>query len=145
MNSLLIGTSEHHGVDKVWVKVALLGNNLYFVELYIKPDSSIEIYQENIDVLRDLITILDAKDILLVSADFDLPNLVWLFDDPEKENESLDTCHELGLVQINKHVEQNGRILDLVLTTDADLLSCTLSDSHLAKCEYHHSSFNIPT
>ncbi|XP_055309892.1 uncharacterized protein LOC129573426 [Sitodiplosis mosellana] len=56
----------------------------------------------------------------------------------KKELIVLDTCHELGLVQINKHSNRNSSTLDLVWTNCVDLITCHKSDYHLLKREVHH-------
>lgn len=156
IKSQLIGTGEHYGAEQVWVRVFQPERNIILVQLYIRPDSPLDVYKANLDALRELISKVDPKDVILVSGDFNLPKLLWLSDDPdfpnatfpingcsEREIEVLDTLHELGLFQINKHLNKNNKMLDLVWTSDTDIFNCTLSDSHLVKEEVHHPALNI--
>ncbi|XP_055307226.1 uncharacterized protein LOC129571458 [Sitodiplosis mosellana] len=96
------------------------------------------------------------EDILIVSGDFNLSRLDWYTDDAEdadiaipisasseKEMVVLDTCHDLGLMQINKNGNLNGAMLDLVWTNSTDFVNCSKNDYHLLNQESHHKSYEI--
>ncbi|XP_055308734.1 uncharacterized protein LOC129572725 [Sitodiplosis mosellana] len=101
--------------------------------------------------IREVTAKMDSEDVIILSGDFNLLKLCWFTDDNEdpeiaiplnatgkKELIVLDTCHELGLVQINKHSNRNSSTLDLVWTNCVDLITCHKSDYHLLKREVHH-------
>lgn len=96
------------------------------IELYIRPDSTLEVFEANINAITSIITKLDPEDTIILSGDFNLPNLIWLTNDDENPNVAiplnatsqkelflLDSCHGLGLSQINKNPNGNGNLLDL--------------------------------
>lgn len=156
IESHLIGTGAPFGAEQVWVKMKLNDRNIFLVEIYIRPDSPASVYEANMQALRNLSSKLNNEDILILSGDFNLPRLSWFTEnnnDPEiaipinaswkKELIILDTCHELGLLQINTHTNDNGNMLDLTWTNYADLVSCDLSEFHLLKHESHHPAFQI--
>ena len=126
------------------------------VEIYIRPQSTIEVYEAHMKALRDITEMMSSEDILVLSGDFNLPKLSWFtdeMDDPEiaipinasgkRELTILDTCHELGLHQINKICNDNHTMLDLIWTNCVELVSCLSSEYHLLKHETHHPAFEI--
>lgn len=156
INAQLIGTGEHHGAEQVWVKIKLQNRDIILVEIYIRPDSPITVYENNMQALREIAMKLKPEDILLVSGDFNLSRLNWISDDTEdpeiaipinaswkKETVVVDTCHELGLFQINKHSNSHNRMLDLIWTNDTETITCDISDYHFLKRELHHPSFEL--
>ncbi|XP_055306710.1 uncharacterized protein LOC129571002, partial [Sitodiplosis mosellana] len=72
-----IGTAEHLGAEQVWAKVKYNGRNLILIQLYIRPDSPFEVYKANMNALREVASKANQNDVLLVSGDFNLRNLIW--------------------------------------------------------------------
>lgn len=60
-----------------------------------------------------------------------------------KELVVIDTCHELGLFQINENYNDNNRLLDLIWTNDVDMLSCNMCNNPLLGLESHHPALEI--
>ncbi|XP_031637720.1 uncharacterized protein LOC116350127 [Contarinia nasturtii] len=152
----MIGTGELFGAEQVWVKINSNKKCIILVEVYIRPDSPYEVYVDNMNAIREIATSLKPDDVLLISGNFNLPNLVWFVDetiDPDiaiainptsrKEIVVLDTCYEMGLYQINKQYNQNGHMLDLIWTNEIDVFSCNASEDHFMNIESHHPSFEI--
>jgi len=156
MKSQLIGTGAIFGAEQIWVKISSKFRDIILIEIYIRPDSPLEVYEANMRALREAVAMMNQTDVLILSGDFNLPKLSWFtddIDDPEiaipinaagkKEINVLDTCHELGLLQINKYSNMNNRMLDLVWTNYLDMVSCCVSKNHLLKHESHHPAFEI--
>lgn len=51
MNSYLIEFGEHFSAEQVWIKITQQDRYLFLAELYIGPDSLVEVYQANMDAL----------------------------------------------------------------------------------------------
>lgn len=156
IKSQLLGTGEHHGAEQIWVKIQSENKNIFLVEIYIRPDSPLEVYEANMNALREVSAKMKPEDILIASGDFNLPQLDWITDDvdnPEtviainashdKEFVILDTCHELGLFQIIKHSNLNNKMLDLIWTNCTETITCEVTDHHLLKHESHHPAFEL--
>ena len=156
INSQLIGTGASYGAEQVSVKIKLKNRNIFLVELYIRPNSPVEVYDANINALRYVTSKMNKEDILILSGDFNLPKLSWFTDDEDdceiaipinasdkKELAILDACHELGLNQINKQANMNNHMLDLIWTNFTDSVTCEVSSYHLLNHETHHPAFTI--
>ncbi|XP_055309013.1 uncharacterized protein LOC129572922 [Sitodiplosis mosellana] len=156
IKSQLVGTGASFGAEQIWAKIILNNRNIFLVEAYLRPDSPVEVYEANMGALREITAKMQTEDVLILSGDFNLPNLSWFTDDnddPEiaipinasgkKELIILDTCHELGLHQINKHSNDNGNMLDLIWTNCVDIVSCQPAEHHLLNHESHHISYSI--
>ncbi|XP_055307195.1 uncharacterized protein LOC129571418 [Sitodiplosis mosellana] len=166
-NPQCIGTAEHLGAEQVWAKVKCNGRNLILAQVYIRPDSPLEVYKAHMNALREVASKAKQNDILLVSGDFNLRNLIWYTcnandaHDPdikfepnpeiavavnavsEKEKIIIDTCHELGLFQICTHHNENKRMLDLLWTNEPNMFTCNMSKSNIAKNETHHQALEV--
>jgi len=154
--SYCIGTGEKYGAEQVWVKVKCQSQTIILVELYIRPDSPFEVYNAHMNALNEVASLMETGDILILSGDFNLPQLTWFVDEVEdpniaiainagrnKEQIVIDTCHNLGLYQINKIYNDNDRMLDLIWTNDPDFFTCCISESPLLRHEIHHPALEI--
>ena len=154
--SQIVGTGTSYGAEMVCAKINSKNRSIYLIEIYIRPHSTIEVYEAHMKALRDITEMMSSEDILILSGDFNLPKLSWFtdeMDDPEiaipinasgkRELTILDTCHELGLLQINKICNDNSTMLDLIWTNCVEMISCHSSEYHLLKHETHHPAFEI--
>jgi hypothetical protein len=153
--SQCIGSAEHLGAEQIWVRIKYNEKNLILAQLYIRPDSPLDVYVAHMNALRELLSILEPCDILLLSGDFNLPNLIWYTDDIDPnislpinassriETTVIDTCYELGLQQICNSNNERHRRLDLVWTNDSNMFSCNTCDNHLLYLEIHHRPLEI--
>lgn len=55
----------------------------------------------------------------------------------------MESCNELGLIQINNLLNDNDRILDLCWTNETDICECRQSSDNFLKNETHHKSLEI--
>ena len=100
------------------------------------------------NALRDFVSKMEPNDTVLVSGDFNLPNLIWYTNDVDdlddsnmvmplntvmplnvnsrSEKEIIDTCHELGLLQICNYYNDENHMLDLLWTNDPNLFTCNI-------------------
>lgn len=55
----------------------------------------------------------------------------------------MDSCHGLGLSQINKYPNGDGNILDLIWSSDPDLMFRKVSEDNFLKAGIHHIPLEI--
>lgn len=156
LNGQVIFDGDFYGAEIICVGININYRKYFLVELYIRPNSPIKIFENIVTAIDFLITKSVQKDSIIVSGDFNLSDLLWISDDIDNPNISypinacsrvelfiLDSFHGFGLSQINGTSNNNGKMLDLIWTNDPDLLYCLNSDSFLVKSEVHHKSIKI--
>lgn len=55
----------------------------------------------------------------------------------------IETCHDIGLMQINNVLNDNDRILDLFWTNEPDICFSRICDNNILSNETHHKALNI--
>lgn len=93
LNAQMIGTGADMGAEQVYVKINCNGKNLILVQIYIRPDSPLEVYKANMNTLRDVVSKVNANDVLLVSGDFNLSNLNWFTQDDLRSHDQNNTLN----------------------------------------------------
>ena len=70
LKSKCIGNGEIYGAEQIWVKVKLKHKSLIFIQLYIRPDSLYEVYDANMNALKEVVSNQNPEDIIILSGDF---------------------------------------------------------------------------
>lgn len=153
LNSELILHGEKDGCEQIWIKISYNNCNIFIGSLYIPPQSSISLYAAHLNLINQIFSRNDSKDSsIILFGDFNLPNLKWEIADEslnyytpinmssEQETLIVDEFHELGLNQMNFHLNNNSRLLDLIWTNDPDQCTCKLCPDELLKNEIHHKA-----
>jgi Endonuclease-reverse transcriptase len=156
LNGQLIFDGDLYGAEIICVCININYRKFYLVELYIRPDSPFKVFENIVNAMNFLLSKSIHKDSIIVSGDFNLPDLLWISNDIDnpnifypinacsrKELLILDSFHEFGLSQVNGFSNDNDKMLDLIWTNDPDLLYCLNSDIFLVKSEIHHKSIEI--
>lgn len=153
--SELISTGESEGCEHLWVKISNGTQNIIIGSLYIPPASKPERYLNNMNYAKKIIDKTNNDTTVILLGDFNLPNLKWIETDEhsntliptnitsEEENIIINSCHDLGLNQINHHHNDNGRLLDLLWTNDPEQCSCNICHNHLLENEVHHKALTL--
>ena len=136
-------------LEQTVVCIKLPDRSLYIVGIYLPPNSDTLLYRKHSDAVQRVIDSSSDKDTIILLGDYNLPFLLWSFDDDingylpsnassEQEvalTESISAC---GLVQINSVVNRNNRILDLVFTSSADTIEISQPTLPLLPTDDHH-------
>lgn len=153
--SELISTGENEGCEHLWVKISSEKRNLIIGCVYIPPNSNSTKYIMNMNYAKESIIKTNSDSTVILLGDFNLPNLNWERTDEfsntyipmntssEAEEITIDSCHEMGLNQINYHRNDNGRLLDLLWTNDPDQCTCNICPNHLLENETHHKAITV--
>jgi len=154
-SSELISTGENVGCEHLWIKISNNTQNIIIGSLYIPPASKPERYLRNMNYAKSIIEKANSDTTVILLGDFNLTNLNWIKTDElsntfiptnitsDEENITMDSCHDLGLNQINYHRNDNNRLLDLIWTNDPDNCSCIICPNHLLKNEIHHKALTL--
>ena len=140
--------------EVVFVKVTL-DINLFFCCLYIPPSSEANFYERLTSVFEIFLNQvqLQFEDIIVICGDFNSPTVEWVNDCdnisillPFYANASCP--HSLfnmllsnGLNQLNFVKNFQNRLLDLLFTSSADLISISESSSSLVPIDAYHKPF----
>ena len=148
--------SLHHNsgdVDQIAVKITILNFSLTLVNSYIPPNSEESLYQKHIVNIQMIADMLLDDDFLLVTGDFNLPNILWNWCDEDQQlyPSQLTTSVEqlvifsllsLNLSQVNSHSNHLNRILDLIFTSN-EYSSNIFRTEPLLYCDMHHNAMEI--
>ena len=118
--------------EAVWMKVHVIGNKpLYIGSIYRAPNCAVE----PLECLDQTLSRLTAKSLpdIVLTGDFNLPDLVWDEEDgyslkpspaygTEVNTKLLDIINDHSMFQHVKQPTRKGNILDLVLTTNPNLI-----------------------
>lgn len=162
LDSQLIESCEENGCEQVWVKITNSVTNLIIASVYIPPSQPISVYEAHLSCIKRIVSTIDLdtqvktkiKQQVKIYGDFNLPDLIWQMDDDSDsfipinisrpiEREVLDTCHEIGLLQINDVHNQNSRLLDLAWTNFPDKFNVSISRMNILHDEIHHKAIVI--
>ena len=167
LKSEIILHGEENGCEQLWVKLTMRERNVYLGALYVSPGSNASLYEINMNMTRQLHSLVDTNDTIIFCGDFNLPQLQWERSQSTNDNIAdispilnqnslhpvnvvgvidenvIDTCQDIGLSQINGHLNDNNRILDLIWSNDPDDSSCNICVNHLLRNESHHKALTI--
>lgn len=153
--SQLFLNGEPHGCEQIWVKITHDQRKIYYGTLYIPPNSPSSVYTAHMNLLYKVAASIEPDATVFLCGDFNLPNLNWETADEDtntfiptnlnsdEESIVVESCHELGLSQLNYHRNDNDRILDLFWSNDSDPCTCTVCDNHLLHNEQHHKAITV--
>lgn len=139
-----IVTPSSNNIESVYVKISLQTLTILFVNVYIPPSSSVNIYEDFIAATEDVIQ-KDDFSMIYISGDFNLPNIYWENDEfgsrPVGVMTDVVECVSnfsafLNFYQINNIPNANGGFLDLIFTRNITNVECV--DVPLLKCDKYH-------
>ncbi|XP_062538333.1 uncharacterized protein LOC134206619 [Armigeres subalbatus] len=136
-------------LEQATVRIILPQFSLYVSCIYIRPNSCPDIYTKHADSISQILNRADPCDVIVCLGDYNLPNLVWYFDDEingylpinastEQELALPESLLSSGLHQINDLMNANGKLLDLVFVSDPCIIDLFESPSALLKIDPHH-------
>lgn len=154
-DSELIDFPDSSSIEALAVRVCVNGKKLIIYCAYIPPCSNVEIYAKHLSACESLSEFAGLNDILVVTGDFNLPQIGWSIDDEnvpclipcnvtsEVETLFTDTLAGLNLSQINGIFNNRGRLLDLIYTTESDEFLVNRSTNLLKHENIHHPAIEI--
>jgi hypothetical protein len=129
--------------------------NFYLYCGYMPPDSSIDTYYAHLRAIETLCKLARFNDIVLVAADFNLPNLNWVSSDissntllpmnvrSEVETIVTDGLAGVGLNQLNDIANSRNKLLDLIYCSCADDINICRSPFPLKHENIHHNALEV--
>ena len=150
-HSEFVSNELFEDIEFVCVKIGLPGNNRLFISCsYIPPNSNMDVYNKHSTAIHEISQLLDSSDYLVVLGDFNLPNINWIIDDNSwrcspstSTNNFLDELFGLSLSQINKIMNNNNRLLDLVFVNDNTFSSVARALPLTLPEDLHHPSLDL--
>lgn len=137
-------------LDQICVRVKFSSNkSLIFIVSYIPPGSNLEMYEKHLDNLIFITNIVNDCDEIILLGDFNLPNISWLHHNnsllPHNLKSNIDiyvvsTLLSYGFIQRNAILNDNSRILDLILATNELRVSCHECLSPILNNSFHHKA-----
>lgn len=97
----------------------------------------------------------DKNTTIILYGDFNLPSLNWTQSDifentfipinmsNQCEEITIETCHDIGLYQMNNVINDNNRILDLFWTNEPDICVCQICKNNILYNEVHHKAIKV--
>lgn len=113
-------------LDQLFVVIPAANGILYLCVSYVPPTSPPDLYAAHVNNILSLHENMVANARVFILGDFNLPNIVWSnFNDfllPSNINKDyeinlIDSCFDMGLVQINNIYNGLNRILDLLFVS----------------------------
>lgn len=129
----IILKADDQGCEQIWVQIKNRQKKVFLGIMYIPPSSNTITYERHMTVLKQINQMADSNTMIILSGDFNLPQLTWAQSDlientyfpinisSTVEDITMETCNEIGLMQINGCVNDNERILDLFWTNEPDI------------------------
>lgn len=140
----------------VFVKLICFNVTVFLVVSYVPSDSDSSVYY---NLSQTLSTFFDScsmspLDLIICVGDFNLPHVSWMFDTdcpstllPVNLNVTsscfVDSMFNSGLHQLNYVQNFMGRILDLVFSSDSNLVTVTKCKLPLSKVDKFHDPLDI--
>lgn len=149
-------TTYAFDAQQTFIKIALRDKNVYIGAVYIRPQSNINCYEENFNIINDVLASTNENDDIFIVGDFNLHGLEWvesdlnqnIFDAGNITNEiqcaTIDFFAEKGLHQLCPLKNHAGNVLDLVFTNVVD--NCNLGEVNPilpSKTHLAHKTFCI--
>jgi len=107
-------------IEFVGVKVSLKSFSIYVTCSYIPPGSDLTIYEQDLSVIKTVLSHLSERDLLIILGDFNLPDISWspstdsLVSTPLSVHDFVDGLLELSLQQVSFIRNTLNRQLDLI-------------------------------
>lgn len=152
-NSDLIITGEPYGCEQLWCIIKNKEKKIFLGVLYIPPNSTEIIYEKHMSLAKNVCEKADNQTTIVLYGDFNLPLLQWTQSEIIEstyfpvnityEENTIDSCNDNGLFQINSVLNDNNRILDLVWTNEPNFCVCQICDDNILHNEKHHKALEI--
>lgn len=128
--------------------------SLFICTVYLNPRSELGLYEQHSKCIEELSSMLTDSDEVLIIGDYNLPGVVWSFDDDlgchipssplidadhiTREKLIVDTIGNAGFCQLNNIPNCNGRFLDLAFVGDVKLWSVSGAISPILNVDTYH-------
>jgi len=139
-------------VEHLFVLIKIDTSYILVSNVYFPPRSDVDNYVIHFDIFSKLLSSLPYVKNIIMIGDYNLPNLHWL---PSSigfspslsnlsltESEFLSKLSYLNIFQFNNILNNNGSILDLILSDVIDV-SVNKSDYPLVPCDSYHPGLLI--
>lgn len=169
IKSEMVIHGDEHGCEQLWVELSFDNREIYLGALYVSPNSNASLYDTNMNLTQKVCNSVSAQDSIFLCGDFNLTHLQWKKVDTSNFTENFNislmvlsenqvhplnvtseigdnvvsTCQDIGLFQINYHLNYNGRILDLIWSNDPDFFTCNVCINHLLRNEIYHKALTF--
>ncbi|XP_055590807.1 uncharacterized protein LOC129742888 [Uranotaenia lowii] len=145
--SVAIPGCDH--LEQVVVRIKDRCRNVYFCCAYFRPNSETAMYASHMSALEFLTNMISSNDIIVLAGDYNLPNLLWTFDEDadgflpvnastEQELAVIESTIACGLSQMCSLANANGRILDLLFVNRPDLADILHPPNAILNTDRHH-------
>ncbi|XP_062714186.1 uncharacterized protein LOC134290967 [Aedes albopictus] len=149
LNCKAVRLVDCESLEQTAVEIMLSYHSIFVCSVYIRPVSHPDKYTKHAESVQQLLDMAAPCDTIIVIGDYNLPDLVWDFDkdvngflpinaSTDQELAVVESLLSKGLKQINDLVNVNGKLLDLVLVSDADSMILFESPSAMLKVDPHH-------
>lgn len=144
---------HYNFVEQLCIKLTFLNNTcIYIVISYIPPNSSFETYKHHLDNIQKIIDNLDINQYIFVLGDFNLNNLMWIFEEerlvPYNIVNDIDEF-VIGFFlsndfkQFNCYRNDISRTLDLIFASDYVKAACKMSSNPISCNTVHHKALDF--
>lgn len=142
------------GLEIICVKANFANVSIYMFLAYIPPKSNLDLYNRYTASLQYVNDMMNHCDELICLGDFNLPHVRWersveddllfpVFGNSSLDSTVIDNIHSMNLQQHNGTLNRNGKILDLVFSTDNCDIAVIHSDDPVVPEESHHPALDI--
>lgn len=152
LNCRAVHLVDSDDLEQTAVRITLPLFSLFVCCIYIRPNSCPEKYKRHVDSVNQISTQAGPRDVIVCLGDYNLPNLVWHFDEEilaylpinastEQELALAEAMMSAGFYQVNDLLNVNGKLLDLVFVSDQSIIDLFESPYALLKVDAHHKPF----
>ncbi|XP_055623163.1 uncharacterized protein LOC129766609 [Toxorhynchites rutilus septentrionalis] len=149
LNCSSVHLVDCESLEQTAVRIILPRFSLFICSIYIRPNSHVDTYARHVESIHQIQQMANPDDVIVILGDYNLPNLVWTFDDDfnsflplnastEQELALVEPTLSSGLYQINDLLNANGKLLDLTFVNNPDRVSLVDYPSALLKVDDHH-------
>lgn len=138
-------------LEQVVVKVSSPSTSIYVCGIYLRPNSEPSKFVAHSDCVEQIINKAACGDSVVIVGDYNLPHLLWSYDDDvdcylptnastEQELVFVENMISSGLQQICNIRNSNGRLLDLAFVKNCDV-ELFEAPSSILPTDRHHNPF----
>lgn len=149
-----ISLPDCNHLEQVAVRVNLPTRSVYVCSIYLRPNSSADLYLAHSAAIDTISDQLDDSDVVIVLGDYNLPYLTWQLDEDlngyipinassEQELALTESLLAYGLLQVNRFTNTNERLLDLAFVNAPDDVEIVEPPLPLLPVDPHHKPFII--
>lgn len=150
LNSAAVSIHGSECLEQMIVHIKLSVFELFACSVYIPPNSSNILYEQHCACVQRLLEQAGDRGVVVVAGDYNLPYLNWDYDDElrgllptntssEQEFTVVESLIANGMYQLNSYVNMNGRLLDLVFTSEINGIEVIEPPSPLTRVDHHHT------